>query len=122
MRLFRRLKKLSRVPKRKILQKFRLSVIFSLIFLHFPIVFAQSRIENRSTEQGLPYKTVRAVWKTRDGDARAAIFDSPARFAGDEAGLRRFRGGEFSFFSTVTKNCRAAAFFRFLPVKRRIIR
>ncbi|HEY0427187.1 MAG TPA: two-component regulator propeller domain-containing protein [Pyrinomonadaceae bacterium] len=52
--------------------------------------FAQYRIENWSTEQGLPYKTVRAVLQTRDDYIWAVTSD----------GLARFDGVKFTVFNT----------------------
>ena len=52
--------------------------------------FAQYRIENWSTEQGLPYKTVNSVLQTRDGYLWAATAD----------GLARFDGVRFTIFNT----------------------
>lgn len=51
---------------------------------------AQYRIETWSTEQGLPYKTVRSVLQTRDGYIWAATSD----------GLARFDGVRFTVFNT----------------------
>jgi len=61
-----------------------------LIFLLVSTIFSQYRIENWSTEQGLPYKTVRSVLQTRDGYIWAATSD----------GLARFDGVRFTVFNT----------------------
>jgi signal transduction histidine kinase/ligand-binding sensor domain-containing protein len=90
MRLFHRLKKLSRRQKRKILQMIRVSIFFCLNLLSISAAFAEYRVENWSTEQGLPYKTVRSVRQTRDGYLWAATSD----------GLARFDGVRFTVFNT----------------------
>ncbi len=51
---------------------------------------AQYRIDNWSTDAGLPYKTVRSVLQTRDGYIWAATSD----------GLARFDGVRFTVFNT----------------------
>jgi len=75
--------------KRKILWICRL-LSFCLIFLFVSPIFPQYRFENWSTEQGLPYKTVRGVLQTRDGYIWAATSD----------GLARFDGVRFTVFNT----------------------
>lgn len=60
----------------------RLSVFLCLNCAALSAAFAQYRFENWSTEQGLPYKTVRGVWQTRDGYLWAATSDGLARFDG----------------------------------------
>lgn len=71
---------------------FRICQLLSpcLILLLVSETFPQYRIENWSTEQGLPYKTVRSVWQTRDGYLWAATSD----------GLARFDGVRFTVFNT----------------------
>jgi signal transduction histidine kinase/ligand-binding sensor domain-containing protein len=90
MRLFHLLEKLSRLSKRKSARMIRLVIPLCLIFLLVSVNLAQYRIENWSTEQGLPYKTVRGVWQTRDGYLWAATSD----------GLARFDGVRFTVFNT----------------------
>ncbi|MCA1622551.1 MAG: hypothetical protein LC778_01910 [Acidobacteria bacterium] len=75
--------------KRKILWICRL-LSFCLIFLFVSPIFPQYRFENWSTEQGLPYKTVRGVLQTSDGYLWAATSD----------GLARFDGVRFTVFNT----------------------
>src|SRR5215203_5497199 len=65
---------------------FRVCLVFLFVYAAFP----QYRIENWSTEQGLPYKTVRSVLQTRDGYIWAATSD----------GLARFDGVRFTVFNT----------------------
>jgi len=64
------------------------------IFLLVSTIFPQYRIENWSTEQGLPYKTVRSVLQTRDGYIWAATSD----------GLARFDGVRFTVFNTANSS------------------
>jgi signal transduction histidine kinase/ligand-binding sensor domain-containing protein len=90
MRLFHWLKKLSRRPERKVLRTFRGLIPLCLILLSVSAAFAEYRIENWSTEQGLPYKTVRSVLQTRDDYLWAATSD----------GLARFDGVRFTVFNT----------------------
>ncbi len=91
MRLFHELKKLSRPSKRISLPIIRLIIFLCLNFTFFSAVSAaQYRFENWSTEQGLPYKTVRGVLQTRDGFIWAATSD----------GLARFDGVRFTVFNT----------------------
>lgn len=91
MRLFQKLKKLSR-PSKQIFSPIISLVI--LLCLNFTFLYAASpaqyRFENWSTEQGLPYKTVRGVLQTRDGYIWAATSD----------GLARFDGVRFTVFNT----------------------
>lgn len=75
--------------KRRILRICRW-LAFCLIFLLVSPIFSQYRIENWSTEQGLPYKTVHSVLQTRDGYIWAATAD----------GLARFDGVRFTVFNT----------------------
>ena len=75
--------------KRRILRICRLLPL-CLIFLFVSTIFPQYRIENWSTEQGLPYKTVRSVLQTRNGYIWAATSD----------GLARFDGVRFTVFNT----------------------
>ena len=72
-----------------VLRLCRLFRVF-LVFLFVSATFPQYRIENWSTEQGLPYKTVRSVLQTRDGYIWAATSD----------GLARFDGVRFTVFNT----------------------
>jgi ligand-binding sensor domain-containing protein len=76
--------------QRRILRICRLLPL-CLIFLLVSTVFSQYRVENWSTEQGLPHKTVRSVLQTRDGYIWAATSD----------GLARFDGVRFTVFNTV---------------------
>ncbi|HVE55644.1 MAG TPA: two-component regulator propeller domain-containing protein [Pyrinomonadaceae bacterium] len=77
----------------------RALIPFCLILLFISAAVAQYRIENWSTEQGLPYKTVRSVLQTEDGYLWAATSD----------GLARFDGVRFTVYNTtnspnLTKN------------------
>ncbi len=60
------------------------------VLLFISATAAQYHFENWTTEQGLPYKTVRSVLQTRDGYIWAATSD----------GLARFDGVRFTVFNT----------------------
>src|SRR5688572_23319992 len=82
MRLFQSLKKLSRPSKQLFALVNSWLVFLCFNFLLISAAVGQYRFENWSTEQGLPYKTVRGVWQTRDGYLWAATSDGLARFDG----------------------------------------
>lgn len=84
------MKNLSHPSKRNASPIIRLLIPLGLIFLFISAAFSRYRIENWSTEQGLPYKTVRGVLQTRDGYIWAATSD----------GLARFDGVRFTVFNT----------------------
>jgi signal transduction histidine kinase/ligand-binding sensor domain-containing protein len=92
MRLFLPSKKLPHLLEQKILSIIRSLISLCLLVFFISTAFAaqQYRIENWSTEQGLPYKTVRSVVQTRDGYVWAATAD----------GLARFDGIRFTVFNT----------------------
>jgi signal transduction histidine kinase/ligand-binding sensor domain-containing protein len=72
------------------LLRFRRLVPAAVIFLISAQTAAQYRFEIWTTEQGLPYKTVKSVLQTRDGYVWAATDD----------GLARFDGVRFTVFNT----------------------
>ncbi|MCY7375512.1 MAG: histidine kinase [Pyrinomonadaceae bacterium] len=90
MQLFYPLKKLPLLSEWKIPRIIHPLILLCLFVCFVSASTGQYRIENWSTEQGLPYKTVRSVLQTRDGYVWAATSD----------GLARFDGIRFTVFNT----------------------
>lgn len=90
MQLFYPLKKLPPLLEWRISRTIHSLILLCPLVFFVSAVFAQYRIENWSTELGLPHKTVRSVLQTRDGYVWAATSD----------GLARFDGVRFTVFNT----------------------
>lgn len=90
MQFFYPSKKLPLFEEWKVPRIIRPLMLVCLFVCYVSAVLGQYRIENWSTEQGLPYKTVRGVLQTRDGYIWAATSD----------GLARFDGVRFTVFNT----------------------